>query len=616
MSGLCGWAGYAASEDSRRTLLERMGSALSSHDGSELATRSSVGCGVAGASLHGDTDLCQEQGVLAAITGRPQWQDPALAETARRHGHARALAEAYLARKTHALDQLRGAFALAVVREGEWEALLATDRLGTLPLAYAFRQGCLVFGSSGGCLQAHPRAESEIDLQSIFNYFFFCQVPAPGTIRKAHRRLLPGHCLVLQKGRIEVRAYARPEFTEQKRPVRVLEQEFRDVVRAGVERAAAGTEVGCFLSGGTDSSTVAGMLSGLLEGPVRTYSIGFGAQGYDEMEFARCAAERFGTDHHEYYVTPDDVLAAVPRIAQVHSDPFANESAVPTYFCARLAAQDGVHRLLAGDGGDELFGGNERYAKMRVFGHYERVPRSFQKLMERFLYLPGVGGLWPVRKARSYVSQARTPMPERLFTYNLLLRFGPENVFEPEFLAAVDPHAPIELARHVYRSARAQGELNRMLAYDYKFTLADNDLPKVNRSCELAGVQVAYPFLDDDVVDFAGRLPARMKLRGKKLRWLFKHALRNFLPKKILTKSKHGFGLPFGVWLKSHDGLQQLAGDSIASLKGRGIVRPSFADDVMHRHRNEHAAYYGVMVWMLIMLEQWYEVHQDQPAAV
>ncbi|MDH3592697.1 MAG: asparagine synthase C-terminal domain-containing protein, partial [Planctomycetota bacterium] len=197
----------------------------------------------------------------------------------------------------------------------------------------------------------------------------------------------------------------------------------------------------------------------------------------------------------------------------------------------------------------------------------------------------------------------------------LLPTLGAANVFEPDFLAQVDPEGPLAMSRAVYQGADAADPLNRQLALDYKITLADNDLVKVNRSCELAGMEVSYPLMTDRLTDFAGRLPLDYKTRGRELRWFFKHALRDFLPQKVLTKSKHGFGLPFGVWLRTHKPLQDLSRDSLAALKGRGIVRPAFIDEIQRMHQTGHAGYYGVMVWTLIMLEQWFRVHEDQAVA-
>jgi asparagine synthase (glutamine-hydrolysing) len=201
-------------------------------------------------------------------------------------------------------------------------------------------------------------------------------------------------------------------------------------------RQLDGGKAGCFLSGGTDSSTVAGMI-GLAHGtPAATYSIGFEAEGYDEMEFAHIAVRQFNTEHHEYYVTPDDLVRSIPMVAASYDQPFGNSSALPAYYCAKMAKDDGVTRILAGDGGDELFGGNSRYAKQRVFDWYQHIPGAIRTgIMEPLLGTSLASSLPLVRKASSYVEQASVPMPDRLQMYNLITRLGIEQALGKDFLA-------------------------------------------------------------------------------------------------------------------------------------------------------------------------------------
>jgi asparagine synthase (glutamine-hydrolysing) len=397
-----------------------------------------------------------------------------------------------------------------------------------------------------------------------------------------------------------------------------LKEQFIQTLRDSVREAGAGagTEVGAFLSGGTDSSTIAGILCEVGGKPANTYSIGFAAEGYDEMEYARLASRHFGTAHHEYYVTPDDVVAAIPRVAGVFDQPFGNASALPAFYCAQLARKDGVTRMLGGDGGDELFGGNERYSKQHIFALYEQVPAPLRAaLLEPVIgNFPGGDHIKLIRKARSYIEQAKVPMPDRLETYNLLGHYGHDKVFTQEFLAGADASGPIKSLRQTYAENQAAALINRMLALDLKVTLADNDLPKVLKACELAGMEVAFPFLSEDMVAFSSGLTAKQKLNGTKLRYFFKEALRGFLPDEIITKQKHGFGLPFGVWLQQHKPLQQLASDSLTDLKKRNIVRPEFIDTLVGKHLNEHAGYHGTMVWVLMMMEQWFRQREQQGA--
>lgn len=385
-----------------------------------------------------------------------------------------------------------------------------------------------------------------------------------------------------------------------------LAAEFRSLVRTAVERQLDGSKPACFLSGGTDSSTVAGMIGLATGSRAATYSIGFDAEDYDEIAFARLAAKRFGTEHHEYYVTPDDLVRSIPQVAGHYDQPFGNSSVLPAYYCAKLAHADGVTRLLAGDGGDELFGGNARYAKQRVFGWYNALPNGVRAgLIEPLLEGTPVGRLPLFRKATSYVGQAKVPLPDRMQMYNLLLRLGVHEVLEPEFLSQVRTDDSLRQQRGVWAAAPHAGPLNRMLAYDWRYTLAEADLPKVCGSASMAGISVGFPFLDADLVDFSLRLPDEYKLRHLKLRWFFKEALRGFLPDEILTKKKQGFGLPFGVWMTRHKGLRALAEDSLYGLADRRIVRAAFINKVLHELVPAHPGYYGEMVWILMMLEQW-----------
>jgi len=609
VSGLCGWIGYGATTAENRQVVERMAVPLARFDGSGVRALAGGKSALAVAARGDSAHLYQKEGLLVAVWGWVRFMDSRLAQLAQAEGVAKVLADGWREGGETVLPILAGAYALCILDEAAGEAVLAVDRMGTQPLSYTLSGGGLVFGSSADAANLHPLARPEIDPQGLYNYLYFHMVPGPDTIYTGQKRLLPGEYLVFRKGRAETKKHWEMQFMEgEKRPFGELKQEFLRLLRSSVREAASDQEVGAFLSGGTDSSTIAGILGEVGGRPARTYSIGFEADGYDEMEYARLAARHFSTEHHEYYVTPDDVVAAIPQIAGIFDQPFGNASAVPAFYCARMARADGLNRILGGDGGDELFGGNERYAKQYIFSLYERVPSLLRKgLLEPAVFgMPGGQKVPLVRKARSYIEQASVPMPARTETYNLLDRYGHEEVFTREFLATIDPGQPLSRLNETYRQAHAQSLINHMLALDLKFTLADNDLPKVIKACELAGMEAAFPFLNDEMVAFSARLAPELKLKGTKLRYFFKEALRDYLPNEIITKQKHGFGLPFGVWLQDHKPLQELAADSLNGLKSRNIVRAEFIDKLLGQHLDEHAGYHGTMVWVLMMLEQWY----------
>jgi asparagine synthase (glutamine-hydrolysing) len=562
---------------------------------------------VAGTAAH----VFKDAERLVAIWGPARLEDRKLAQIAGRHGLAQALAEGFRSRGTDVLESLAGSFTLAVIDSAANETILAIDRIGTRPLLYTRTGDTLVFGSAIDAIRAYPAMAPQIDLQAIYEYVYFHMVPAPRTIYAGWHRLLPGTFVRWRNATAEVQPYWQMHYIEdERRAFPELKEHFVGVLRESVRAAAVAETTGAFLSGGTDSSTIAGILGDVTGEPARTYSIGFEAEGYDEMHYARVAARHFGTRHHEYYVTPDDVVTAIPKIARVHDQPFGNASAVPTFYCAKLARDDGVETLLGGDGGDELFGGNERYGKQYLYSLYSDLPGTLRnRLIEPVVFrMPPVG---LAGKVQRYMRNASQPMPARYDNYNLLERLGAANVFTAEFLSRVDERAPHAQQAAAYTNARAGSLINRMLALDLRYTLADNDLPKVVRSCDLAGVDVRFPMLDDAVVAFAARLPPDLKLKRTHLRYFFKEALRDFLPLEIINKQKHGFGLPFGEWLRQHCRLRQLAGDSLADLKRRGIVRPQFIDELLGTHVADHAAYYGTMVWVLMMLDQWFREHGD-----
>jgi asparagine synthase (glutamine-hydrolysing) len=503
-------------------------------------------------------------------------------------------------------------FAVAIVDLQARTVYLATDRFSIRPLCAAAQGESVVFSDRADAVAETIGAG--IDTQALFDYFVAHVIRAPRTLFRNVERLQGGHALQLAPGlRREIR-YWQPRFEEAApRPAfAALREEFRQVVRAAVAREAQDAAVGAFLSGGTDSSTVVGMLADLRPAPARAYSIGFDAQGYDEIRYARIAAQHFGARHREHYVTPDDVLRGIPLLAGHFDQPFGNSSALPALWCARMAREDGIEQLLAGDGGDELFGGNTRYARQKLFEPYARLPAALRDgLLGPWLAGDGALARLPgMRKAASYVRQARVPMPDRLRVASLMNLLGAEAVLTPEFLHEVDLDAPGRLEREIYARVEAHALVNRMLAFDWKFTLADNDLPKVLGAAGVAGLSVGFPFLDDAVVDLSLRVPPDWKVRGFTLRWFFRQALRGFLPNVILDKRKHGFGLPFGPWLAAHDGLREMAGDTFAQLARRGWVRPAFLDALLGRKLGEHPGFYGEMVWILVMLEQWLQARE------
>lgn len=561
-----------------------------------------------------DVSLAEHRDRHCLALGQPHFKDTQLEQLRQQQGSAAAWLMACDKYGDQAAAHVSGRHAVILVSEAGQKLTLISDRFATWPICFAEQDGRLYIADRADALAALGH-RSSLSTQALHHYLHFHMIPAPTTVFAGIQRLPQGQVLGWQGGKCSTRPWWRPQFDEHHTPdLASAKQQFLDLVEQGVRQVLEDRnpqEVGCFLSGGTDSSTITGMLCKLQGGPARSYSMGFDAAGYDEMEYARIAARHFGADHREYYVTPDDLVAAIPRVAVHYDQPFGNSSAVPAWICVSRARQDGVTHMLAGDGGDELFGGNARYAKQRLFGVYEQLPAALRSgLLEPVFGNALVSRLPLLKKGSSYIEQARVPLPDRLDMYNMLTQLGLASVYTREFLAQVDIDQPAREQRACWQDCQARAQINRLLHYDWKFTVADNDLVKVIGTTELAGMGVSFPLLSDELTDFSLQLPPEWKLKGLQLRWFFKEALRGFLPEAILTKKKHGFGLPFGVWVNQHSGLRRLTEEALASFKTRGIVRPDFIDSLLHTHLPSHPGYYGEMVWILLILELWLREHQ------
>lgn len=552
-------------------------------------------------------------GGVAAVAGKPRFLDPALAQLAATESPASALARGYAEQDSAIFAQLAGAFACCIVDVAQDRLLAAIDRSGQHALHYRVADQGIAFGPEAGAAMRCAQSTPTLLAQGVYNYVYFHMVPAPGTVFDGLRKLPAAHYLEFSGGACRVVNYWCPRF-------QAVAQSFDsqgEELRTGLQRAVSNSlpregSFGAFLSGGLDSSTVVGVMSEVADAGAQAYAIGFSAEGYDEMAYARTTARHFGVHLNEYYVTPEDVVDALPLIATSYDEPFGNSSALPAYFCARMAADNGVTTLLAGDGGDELFAGNERYLRQEVFEHYHRLPGFLRRgVIEPLLrHLPRALPLVP--KANSYVEQANTPLPDRLQSYNFLHRHAAQEIFSADLLAQVDRDEPLALLRDIYDRPADADDLDRMLYLDWQITLADNDLRKVSHMCAMAGVDVTYPMLDDELVEFSTRIPPHWKIKGSDLRHFYKQALRGWLPDATISKTKQGFGLPFGVWMRTYRPLQELAYDNLLKLKARDFIRPEFIDRAIQMHQSEHAAYYGELVWIFTVFELWMSANEDK----
>jgi|HubBroStandDraft_6_1064221.scaffolds.fasta_scaffold00437_3 asparagine synthase (glutamine-hydrolysing) len=531
------------------------------------------------------------------------------------------LGQLYVEQGSGFLSLIRGVFSIAIWDQRSKTLLLAVDRFGVHPLCYSACASEIIFASHARGILASGRVTKEVNPSAIVAYLNYTAVPAPFSAYKGIQKLPPGSFLTWHEGTTRIAQYWDMEYTEDSNSSeQTLARELLERMEQAVFQNSYDvslSELGCFLSGGTDSSSVVGLLTKVKKSAVHTFSIGFTEERFNELEYAHIATNQFGSVHAESRVGPEDAFRILPRIVDLYDEPFANSSVIPTYFCQVLAAERGRKVMLAGDGGDELFGGNEHYRTDRVYQLYQRLPKPLRRGLIDPLVSCIPANAPAIGKVRRYVQTSNTPNPDRYSRWMTLQYFPPEKILGPGTPFRNGHGDLLAVSRGHYQSARAQTELNRLLYLDVKMVLGDNDLPKVVRASELAGITVRFPFLDHPLAEFSGRIPSNLKLKGSQSRYLFKKATENLLPKAILEKKKHGFGLPMGMWLKNDPKIRGLAEDVLRDPRScqRGFVRKDFIQHLFQSMDQDNTTFYGDVLYSFLMLELWYRKHMDgQPA--
>lgn len=521
----------------------------------------------------------------------------------------------------HFLRRLRGAFAVAIWDRRTQTVLLAVDHFGMRRLHYGTAGGRLAFASRLSALRCLPHLGDRLDLPTVYTYLNFGYVPAPRTIFTGIERLAPGHRVLADRRGLHRHPYWEMAYSERAVPEADARAALAELAERAVERVMApasgssGNDTGAFLSGGTDSSTIVGLMSRLSARQVSAFSIGFPEDHYNELPYAEIAARHFGVTHYTRVVTPEAALERLPRLVASFDEPFGNNSALGTAFCASLARESGVTTLVAGDGGDEIFGGNERYRTHQILARYARIPRVVRRrLIEPVLTTLPDGRRSLLGKAQRYVRRANTPNPGRFYWSEFFFARQGSDLLAPDFREAVDGDLPDTILGEHFDRPSPAAELNRLLHLDLKLTIGDNDLLKVTATAEAAGVAVRFPFLDLSLVEFAGTLPPGFKLRGLDKRYLFKQTFGPLLPREVLAKRKHGFGVPTSLWLKTDRGFAALAQDVLLSPRAeqRGYFRRGALEQLFRRHASDSTPYFGDILWIVLMLELWLRRHWDE----
>jgi len=507
------------------------------------------------------------------------------------------------------VHHLRGMFAIALWDKRREALTLVRDRIGIKPLYYSAQGDRLLFGSELKALlpDGLPR---EIDPQALHEFLSYNYIPGPRTIFKAVKKLQPGHRLVASRGRITVEPYWRPEPVSspdgRAKPVAYYVERLTDLLKEAVRyRLISDVPLGVFLSGGIDSSTVVAVMREVSSDPIKTFSIGFEHESYNELPHARLVARHFETEHHEFTVAPN-VVDLLPKLVRFFDEPFADSSAIPVYYLSELARRH-VTVALGGDGGDEIFAGYETYTAYKLASLYRSLPKTLRAA------IPPLVARLPVShakisfdyKAKRFIQNALLP-PERA-------HYAWKVIFSDDMkrhLYAAEPDGRVQDPFLVFErelaQCRAETGLSRLQYVDLRVYLPDDILVKVDRMSMAHSLEVRVPLLDHKLVEFAATIPPDLQLRGLRKKYLLKRAMTHRLPATILNRKKGGFNVPVPVWLRHdlHDYVRDVLSEK--RLREQGFFHPQYVHGLITDHVNMGVDY-SRNIWGLLIFALWYD---------
>jgi asparagine synthase (glutamine-hydrolysing) len=566
----------------------------------------------------GQQPVYNEDGTVAAVFNGEIYNFAELRAELLRRGHqmvtdgdSECIAHLYEEYGDSLVDHLRGMFAFAVWDVARQRLLLARDRAGKKPLYWRNDGWSMFFASELKALAADPGLVRRVDLTALHHYLTYQYVPAPWSIYQGVSKLLPGHVLTWQDGKVETRRYWELPRTPPESVGSVAEaaERLRELLLEATRiRMMSERPLGAFLSGGVDSSAVVAAMAANSAHPVKTFCIGFEDATFDERAHARIVANRYGTDHHEQVVT-SSALELLPSLTWHYDEPFADSSAIPTFYVSQLSSQH-VTVVLTGDGGDESFGGYQRYLAMAVAGQLP-VPGVVRPGLRRLSSRLAGAGDWPrVQRVARALDVLGQP-PSRRYA-RLVSCFMPEQksrLYSAELREQVGDIDSYCLIDQAFARSRALSQVGKIMEVDIHTYLPGDILAKVDIATMACSLEARCPFLDHQLMEWAAGLPDRFKLRKGTTKFLLKKAMEPWLPPELLGRDKHGFGVPMATWLRTS--FRDLARDVLtdATARSRGLFRPEAVTGLLAEHDQGHN--HAALLWSLIQFELWHRAYAD-----
>ncbi len=506
--------------------------------------------------------------------------------------------------------ELNGMFAFALWDRRRRLLLLARDRVGKKPLFYCERGGALSFASELAALMQDPEIPREIDHHALDAYLAHGYVPAPLSAFAGVRKLMPASTLIYRDGAAAIERYWRLDYSRKQAPRAEdeLQEELRETIRRAVRRRLiADVPTGAFLSGGVDSAAVVAAMAEASSGPVKTFSIGFEEERFNELPLARRVANEFATEHHELLVRPD-AIELLPRVVRHYGEPFADHAAIPSFYLARFARQH-VTVALNGDGGDESFAGYQRYTTNLALAELDRVPLGLRRTADAIARRMSAGGDTRSLRARlsRFASASALDRQSRYLNQRAMFTASERaQLYTPGYAALLGPSRAAEAMLEPWRSSTAPDLLDQLLDVDVNSYLPGDLLAKIDIATMAYSLEGRSPLLDHELMEFAASLPPALKAtRGSRKR-ILRAALRGWVPDEILDAPKRGFELPLARWFRGE--LRGYAHDVL--LDPACISRGWCREQTVRQMLDEHVAGVhdnGRGIWTLLMLELWYK---------
>jgi asparagine synthase (glutamine-hydrolysing) len=525
------------------------------------------------------------------------------------------------------VKRFRGMFAFALWDQKLQRLLLARDRLGKKPLVYRHDPGRLIFASELKALLTLQGIPRELNPIAVDQYLTYQYVPHPHSILKGFHKLPPASYALYERDQLQVVRYWTPPFDvkyveEAADPelrhsyswdLKKWQTKLRDALTEAVRiRLRSNVPLGAFLSGGVDSTLIAGLMQQVSTTPVHTFSIGFPVEKFDERKYARMAADHLKTKHHEFLVDPQ-ALTMLPDLVWHYDEPFGDSSAIPTMYLSRMTRQE-VTVALSGDGGDELFAGYERYSAVRLAQNYDRLPAFLRQAISSPLWQKIPASVSPKSKRRRLKRflKALSLSPERRYLSWIEI-FDCERrceLYSSEMSAQLDGNDSADVLLEAYAVSQHRDFVTRTTAADVMSYLPCDILTKVDIASMSTGLECRSPLLDHHVVELAARMPMEHKIKGNVSKWILKETFPDLIPEPIRNRPKMGFGVPLDSWFRNE--LQPLLNDVLTSKRclERGYFKPHAIQTMIEQHQQKQMDH-SSRLWALLMLELWMQKFLD-----